>query len=167
MLFLAFAIGLTWLFWIPLALTKIPVQTGAGFWLFYIGGLGPPGALFLFLFTTQGKAYRSEYWNRLINIRRIPAACLAVIVLLYPVMRLVAIVSVTLARGDIPDISAIINMDKILYITPFWIILMLAPPLAEEIAWRGYALDIMQNRYTPIIATIFVSVAWRVWHLPL
>jgi hypothetical protein len=40
-------------------------------------------------------------------------------------------------------------------------------PLFEEIGWRGFALPRMQQRWTPLVASLVLGLAWGVWHLPL
>lgn len=159
--------GLTWLFWIPLALFKIPVQTSPGFFIFYLGGLGPPVAVLLFLFFARGKEYRREYWNRIYDIRRIPWLWLAVIILLLPLVRVTAISSITLFRGDPLALNVVVDAEFIARFTPFYILLMFAPPLAEEVAWRGYGLDVLQSRHTAVTASVMLGVLWWGWHLPL
>ncbi|OFX83978.1 MAG: hypothetical protein A2W99_03510 [Bacteroidetes bacterium GWF2_33_16] len=40
-------------------------------------------------------------------------------------------------------------------------------PLNEEIGWRGFALNKMQNKYSPLYASIIIGAIWGLWHLPL
>ena len=40
-------------------------------------------------------------------------------------------------------------------------------PLAEEFGWRGYLLDRLRLRFTPIVAGLIIGPIWAVWHLPL
>lgn len=40
-------------------------------------------------------------------------------------------------------------------------------PLGEEIGWRGYALNEMQKRYSPVAAAIILGIVWGFWHTPL
>lgn len=37
----------------------------------------------------------------------------------------------------------------------------------EEPAWRGFALPRLQQRYSPVRATVFLGTIWGFWHLPL
>jgi len=37
----------------------------------------------------------------------------------------------------------------------------------EELGWRGYALNIFQKKYTPLMAGIILGTIWGLWHLPL
>ncbi len=52
-------------------------------------------------------------------------------------------------------------------IIPFIIINLTAGVLGEELGWRGYALNILQNKYIPLTASLIVGVIWGLWHLPL
>ncbi|MFD1334928.1 CPBP family intramembrane glutamic endopeptidase [Oceanobacillus iheyensis] len=40
-------------------------------------------------------------------------------------------------------------------------------PLGEELGWRGYALNELQKRYSPLKSSIIVGVLWGGWHTPL
>jgi membrane protease YdiL (CAAX protease family) len=40
-------------------------------------------------------------------------------------------------------------------------------PLPEEIGWRGFALDRLQERMTALSASLALGSVWAVWHVPL
>ena len=45
--------------------------------------------------------------------------------------------------------------------------LIVIGPLSEELGWRGFALDRLQTRMTPLLSSLVVGVVWGFWHLPL
>ncbi len=38
--------------------------------------------------------------------------------------------------------------------------------VTEETGWRGFALPLLQERMTPLAATLLVGVLWGIWHFP-
>ncbi|WP_313893923.1 CPBP family intramembrane glutamic endopeptidase [Psychrobacillus sp.] len=40
-------------------------------------------------------------------------------------------------------------------------------PLGEELGWRGFVLNELQKRFSPLKSAIFVGLAWGFWHTPL
>jgi membrane protease YdiL (CAAX protease family) len=47
------------------------------------------------------------------------------------------------------------------------IMIVVGGPLGEELAWRGYALPVLQQRHRPLVAVLVLAVGHAVWHLPL
>ncbi len=39
-------------------------------------------------------------------------------------------------------------------------------PLLEEMGWRGFALPLLLERYSPLMASVIVGALWAAWHLP-
>ena len=37
----------------------------------------------------------------------------------------------------------------------------------EDLGWRGFMLPILQEKYSALVSSVFVGVAWAGWHLPL
>jgi len=37
----------------------------------------------------------------------------------------------------------------------------------EELGWRGFMLPLLQEKYSALVSSLIVGVAWAVWHLPL
>jgi membrane protease YdiL (CAAX protease family) len=39
-------------------------------------------------------------------------------------------------------------------------------PLGEEFGFRGYALPRLQSKWSPLVASLWIGLAWAVWHIP-
>jgi membrane protease YdiL (CAAX protease family) len=40
-------------------------------------------------------------------------------------------------------------------------------PFPEELGWRGYALDSLQERINPLFSSLVLGLIWAIWHTPL
>ena len=43
---------------------------------------------------------------------------------------------------------------------------LVGPGLMEEIGWRGFALPHLQRRYSALVSSLIIGLAWAFWHLP-
>jgi membrane protease YdiL (CAAX protease family) len=68
-----------------------------------------------------------------------------------------------------PAGTAGVDRDPLTIGTVIFAIVIFGPGagFAEELGWRGYALEPLQQRYTARTASLIIGVAWSAWHLPL
>jgi membrane protease YdiL (CAAX protease family) len=50
---------------------------------------------------------------------------------------------------------------------PYALIMILVGGGQEELGWRGYILDPLEERLGPWLGNLVLGVVWAVWHLPL
>lgn len=81
---------------------------------------------------------------------------------------LIAIISGLLSGGNFPVNANNFNLNSIIYVLSVFIFgALFLGPLQEEPGWRGFALPILEAKYTPLVATLILGVLWSLWHLGL
>jgi membrane protease YdiL (CAAX protease family) len=60
------------------------------------------------------------------------------------------------------------HAQHVLYppLQPEQIAIAFVAPLGEEYGWRGYALPRLQAVCTPVAASLWIGLAWALWHIP-
>ncbi len=163
--YLAASISWTWGFWSVLAVTGLDPGEGAGRWPVYLGGVGPLVAALWFQHRHSAGRGLRDLWQRLVQPGRTPLWLWAAALLLVPVLSLFAHGILMLGGSPAPSFT-----------TPggawadamgFAAFIFLLGPLPEEVGWRGYGLDALLTRLSPLAASGVLGVAWGAWHLPL
>jgi len=159
------AFGVSWLIEIALALSGIDMKAASGPVLLSLAAAGPAIAAVGLTYLTQDKMGRRDYWQRIIDIRRISAGWYLVIFLLPASLFGLAALLDFLSGGRGWTFGAQVGQFSA---NPFYLIIIafLAPTL-EEFGWRGYALDRLQWRWSALVSSLILGILWALWHLPL
>ncbi len=167
-LFFILTFVFSWLFWIigillHEAYPETPVQV-----FHYIGGVIPPLMAILMIYVRHTPEERRDYWQRVIGFKRIGTKWYAVILLMAPMLAGLGAMLDLIAggKGAFPEAAARFTSHP-LAVIPFAIFILLFGPLPEELAWRGYALELLQKRWGALASSLFLGAAWTVWHIPL
>ncbi len=80
-----------------------------------------------------------------------------------PVIISILIILVYYLLGGTPS-KVEINLFYIIFLL---IIAIVTGATGEELGWRGFLQPHLQQKYTPLISSIIVGLAWGLWHLPL
>ncbi len=162
------ALGWSWLFWIPVAVSGLDVSESPGIVLLAIGILGPAVSAVLLNLLLGDNADRRDYWTRLTNFRGITPRWYATVLLVPPLCSVLAILQALLIEGSIPPLDAAIGyLAHPGRIIPFAVLILLYGPLPEEMGWRGYALDRLQRRWNALVSSLILGLIWSIWHMPL
>ncbi len=103
-------------------------------------------------------------WFRGLLIWRVPARWYAY-ALIVPVALTVLATAEFSAVGKTLDWS-LLGHQLLIYL-PSLLFVAMAGGGNEEPGWRGFALPRLQERYSPIRATLVLGALWAPWHLPL
>lgn len=167
-LYVSLAYGLTWLFWIPVALTRQDYQESPLLLaVVFLGVFGPGIAGITLTYREQGREGGRDFWRRVFDFRRISLKWYVLLLLIYPILHLISIAINYWLGGDPPQFAflkeAIAMPAGILTVT----ILYLLQSALEELGWRGYMLDHLQAIWKPTAASLILGVVHALWHLPL
>lgn len=154
----------TWAFWLPAGLINLESDSTLLKISHYVGGAMPTVVALYLLYRYTKSSERQDYWQRLIDFKRIGTGWYAVIFLTVPLLTLLGV----LLGGAGVEFEALTNLiENPWSLIPFALFLLLFGPLPEEMAWRGYALDGLQVRWNALTASLILGFLWTIWHLPL
>lgn len=124
--------------------------------------IGPAVAAFVLTGLLAGKTGMRELWRRGWEIR-FRKIWLLPALLLMPTSGLLTLVLLTALGKPVAWEYALPPA----MIVPIGLLIWLGGALPEEYGWRGYALDRLQSRMNPTLASLALGLIWSVWHLPL
>jgi len=167
-LFTLLAYGWTWLFWIPIALTRQDYQESPLLLaVMFLGLCGPSIAGIILTYREQGREGRQDFWHRVFDLRRIGLKWYALILLLFPALHLISIVINNWLGGAPPEFEFVKEIQSMPLGILIVLILYLLQAGLEELGWRGYMLDRLQARWKPLAASLILGIVHTFWHLPL
>jgi uncharacterized protein len=166
--FVLLACGISWLTWMPLVLAGANGTAGALRYLHLLGAWGPALAAMITAWLFGG---RSELVGllRLATRWRVsprwhlvawgsPFLLLAIGMAVLPVISDWSWGAPLLGRSvEYPELSWPL----------YWAASVVFYGFGEELGWRGYALRRLQRNRSALGATLWLSLIWAAWHLPL
>jgi membrane protease YdiL (CAAX protease family) len=158
----------SWLFWLPAALSGLQADMFPVPLLIALGGVSPMCIAIILTYLTRGRKGRKDYWQRVFDFKRIGINWYAVILFTVPLLTALAVLLDVLGGGKGGQLEIAARfLDQVLVIIPFAIFTLLFGPVPEELGWRGYALDGLQNKWSAFISILVLGMVWALWHLPL
>jgi membrane protease YdiL (CAAX protease family) len=158
----------TWFFWGLAILAGASMESGQGVALLLLGVIGPMVTGISFVYLTRDKDGRRDYWNRIINFKRISGKWYLVIFLFVPALHGLSALLDTLFGGGSTTwgevaLGAFSNPLSLIASILFASLI----PFIEELGWRGYVLDRLQEKRSALISSLILGVLWSLWHLPM
>ena len=149
-------------------LLDLSMESPFGLVLVLLAALGPMVTGITFTYLTRDQEGRRDYWKRIIDFKRISARWYVVVFLFVPILNGLAALLDFLIGGSGATwgeaaLSFLTNpasiIPSILFATLF--------PFIEELGWRGYLLDRLQENYSAIVSSLLLGVLWSLWHFPM
>ncbi len=155
--FFGLAYGLSWAYWIPLALAGVRTAPGSST-THEPGLLGPALAAFIITGLTEGRTGVVVFARRFALISRPTSRFL--IYSLSPLAFLgLAFVVAVVMRARLPPLGefAIYSGLPPLGLPAVLLLVLLFNGFGEEAGWRGFALEPLQRRYGPVAGTLILA----------
>lgn len=119
---------------------------------------GPAVMGIAFTYLTLNKEGQKDYWKRILDFKRISFKWYLVIFFLIPAVSILA----AMLNGYWDTYSFSHKLPS-LYLTLLSVPLV---PILEELGWRGYVLDRLQEKYSALTSSLILGALWGPWHLP-
>ncbi|HEU4898977.1 MAG TPA: type II CAAX endopeptidase family protein [Actinomycetota bacterium] len=153
--FFVLAYTLSWLAWLP------AILFGGGQVLLVPGAFGPAAAAYIVLRVTGGSV--GAWARQILRWRVKPRWCLYALGL--PALLFAVVNGVLALLGEDIDLALLAERTPP-YLAAFAFVTLLGGG-QEEPGWRGFALPRLQQRLTPLQATLVLAFFWGLWHLPI
>jgi uncharacterized protein len=160
--YLVIAYGLSWAYWLPIALGSRMVDQGVGWPTHLPGLLGPAISAAVVTACVDGREGLVDLWQRLTRWR-VGWWWFSVVALLVAGAIGLAISGVeqtrdlTLYSGVAAGIGPLATIATVLLVNG----------VGEETGWRGFLADRLLKRHSLTTTSLLVALAWAPWHAPL
>jgi membrane protease YdiL (CAAX protease family) len=165
--FVAVAFLVSWGWMLALAVTGASVEPGTGWPTHLPALLGPMAGALLVIGWTGGRPALRDLGRRMVLARCSPVWWL---VALSPALLLAGALTTSALGWTTVDGSGLAVFSGI---SSGWGVVLVATTVVlvngfgEETGWRGYAQPVLQQRHTPLVATVLVAGIWALWHAPM
>lgn len=137
------------------------------FMILLLGMIGPGVTGILFTYWTRSKAEIRDYWCRVMDVKRLTLPWLVIAVGLPFGLQVMAGVIDGLSGGvglRWGDSAAAFIENPVNQILTLCVISLV--PFFEELGWRGYAQDVLEEKHSALGASLILGCVWSLWHLP-
>lgn len=165
--FTVLACALSWAWWVPLLVAGQTVRPGSGWPTQLPGLLGPALAAVLVTGLVDGRRGIAELLGRLARWRlgwRGWAYALSPLGFL-----VVGLAAVAVAGRDLPSVADFGRFSGLpaVGVVVALLVLVFMGGVGEELGWRGFLQQRLQERHSAVAASLLVVPIWALWHLPL
>jgi len=164
--FFILSYALSWMYWIPMLVLGLRVAPGSST-THFPGLLGPAVAACIVEAACHGATGLGALLRRLILVSR--PHWVFWVYSLSPVGFLAAALFVMRVHGvPIPGTQEFARFSGLpeLGLPAIVLLVFFIGSYGEEIGWRGFALERLQQRFGPLGGTLLLALLWAGWHLP-
>lgn len=134
--------------------------------LLLLAYMGPLIAAFIMMYVFCDKAFRSDFFKRIYDLRLIHSKSLVFVILFLPVALFISIL-ISIAFGQpIEQLGLAEELQIFKGQFLLSLLVLFAVPLLEELGWRGYGVDSLAASFNLFKTSLIFGALWSIWHLP-
>lgn len=164
-----------WIIWLPFVLpyfnfyAMTDTLEGLVMSAMMIGAFGPLASALILTYSEGGFRAIKNYFKRCLNFRIKPIYYLIAVVSALGITATAHYVTNILGIDTLPDtlIPSEITIPIYILIVPYLIMMFLVGGGQEELGWRGFAQDPLQDNFGIVKGSIILGLFWGLWHAPL
>jgi len=157
----------TFLLWSLGALMSFSETYDRYYMLVMLPGLIAPFAVSTWIILRSGdRKLKQEFRQRLFDLRLMRASTLPFLILVMPIVVLISALISLLFGQPITQFQPAEGFSFSTGFVPVLLLLLMAAAF-EELGWRGYAYDSLEDRFSRFKASLIFGGLWSLWHLPL
>ena len=166
-LFFILIFAVTWTFWFAAPYLGDPINSDPIFLMFMLAGLFTPFTTALYLiFISKNDALKSTFSNKLFNTKLVKWKTIPLFLILFPASIIISVLISTLFGYSFDQFTIADEFSFSIGGIPTLLVLLLAACF-EELGWRGYAVESLNNKFNYFEATAIFGILWSLWHLPM
>ena len=167
-IYFAITLGWSYAFWGIAVFSGLSIEAFSTKLLLFLGGISPMLVAILLTRIDKDTSRRQDFFQRIVDFRRIRVIWYLVIFLTAPLTSLLSVWTRTIITGH-PYLfeGALKLLAHPIGLLPLAMGHFFFGPLPEEMGWRGFALDHLQFRWNAVTSSLILAVVWASWHIPL
>lgn len=131
-----------------------------------LGLITPFLMLIYFIYKDKTRKLKKEFIRKLFNFNSVNFRVSFIFIVLMP-LSVIFSIFISIAFGG--SLEQLTLSEKFSFSTGFIpiIILLLIAATFEELGWRGYGFESLENKFNFFFSCLIFSLLWSFWHLPL
>jgi len=120
------------------------------------------------VYRTQDRGARRDFWRRVVGFHRISTPWYLLIFFIFPVVLAIGFLLYSVLGNPLPEFETLAQIaSNPASLMGLVIIGIVGGALSEELGWRGFAMDMLHDRWPPLKSSLLIAPFWFGWHLPL
>jgi membrane protease YdiL (CAAX protease family) len=169
LLYFILAYLISWIIWLPLILPGFGMDALPAIpkYHHYLGSFGPMVAAFIVKYISGGWPALKDLLKKML-LWKVNWIWYVVVLVIPVVLVIAAGFADQQINGHPFTMNGFSTNDEFPGIGPigYFLFNFFTFGIGEETGWRGYALPVLQSRYSALTATLILAVGWACWHIP-